>query len=234
MTIRRLQKYKKALVFLCLLGLILTFNAIFGWSDMFSDPKKLPLIQKNLEENLPIAILLYICVTVLGCVVLALPGVIFALAAGFLFGPFFGTMACSVAATIGAAIAFLAGRYFLRDTIQPIVMRNRYIKKIFLAAGGHNDIFLLMVTRLVPLFPYNLQNFAYGITNMKFWSYTLYSLLFMLPGTAAYTLIAAGISDSTSRVMYLCSAIALLVLVTTISFVLKKKSGLINETEKGD
>ena len=44
-----------------------------------------------------------------------------------------------------------------------------------------------MITRLVPLFPYNLQNFAYGVTDMPLKTYAVGTFLFMLPGTAMYT-----------------------------------------------
>ena len=66
-------------------------------------------------------------------------------------------------------------------------MKNKYLKKWLFDESGKNELFVLMITRLVPLFPYNLQNFAYGVTDIPFGTYSIYSFVFMLPGTAMYT-----------------------------------------------
>ena len=97
-------------------------------------------------------------------------------------------MLCAVAATVGAVASFLAGRYFLKDAIEPMIRKNRYLEKLLLSGSNKNAMILLMITRLLPIFPYNLQNFAYGITDVKLLPFTVYSFLFMLPGTAIFTL----------------------------------------------
>ena len=70
-----------------------------------------------------------------------------------------------------------------------------------------------MITRLVPLFPYNLQNFAYGVTDIKFSTYSICSLIFMLPGTAMYTVGTAGLADKENRILYIGIALVLAVVV---------------------
>jgi len=80
-----------------------------------------------------------------------------------------------------------------------------------------------MITRLVPLFPYNLQNFAYGITGIGLWPYTLYTALFLAPGVTFFTLGAAGLGDAENRRFYLILAGALAVLVTAAGLYLKKR-----------
>jgi uncharacterized membrane protein YdjX (TVP38/TMEM64 family) len=160
---------------------------------------------------------------VVGCVVLALPGVTFAIIAGVVFGPVLGTVCCSVATTLGAMIAFLVGRFFLKDSIKPVAMKNRYLKKWLFDESGGNEIFILMITRLVPLFPYNLQNFAYGVTDIRFSTYSICSLLFMLPGTAMYTVGTAGLADRENRILYLGIALGLAVVVTAVGVILKKR-----------
>ncbi len=70
------------------------------------------------------------------------------------------------------------------------------------------------MTRLVPVFPYNLQNFAYGITDVSFGHYALYSAAFLFPGTAAYTVAAAGLVDEGQRLA--CFVIAAVLLVATL------------------
>jgi uncharacterized membrane protein YdjX (TVP38/TMEM64 family) len=218
-----IKKYAKVWMFLVLVILAAALNGVFGWTDILANPESLPALRQALRDNLPKAMLIYTALTIAGCVALALPGVVFAVAAGVLFGPLWGTAACSVATTLGACLAFLAGRYFLRDAVKPLVMKNKYIRRFFFEESGKSGVFLLMLTRLVPIFPYNLQNFAYGVTDIDFGSYALYSFVFMLPGTAAYVIAAAGVSDSRNRVLYLGVAVALLLAVTGASLYLKRR-----------
>lgn len=217
------MKNKKLWIFVGIVIVILVLNHVFGWSAYLSDLDNLKLLQDMLEENLIAAALIYTAVTVVGCVVLALPGVTFAIAAGLLFGPVLGTVLCSLATTIGAMLAFIAGRFFLKDTIKPVVMKNKYIKKWLFDESGTNEIFILMITRLVPLFPYNLQNFAYGITDIRFRTYSFFSLVFMLPGTAMYTVGTAGLADKENRALYIGIAIGLAVIVIGVGVFLKKR-----------
>lgn len=200
---------------------ILLADHFLGLSDFVMS--SLDYLETLVKENLMMAVLLYTGLTIVGCVVLALPGVSFAIAAGLLFGPFLGTICCSIATTVGAMIAFLVGRFFLKDSVEPMAKKNKYLKKWLFDESGKNDIFILMITRLVPLFPYNLQNFAYGVTDMSFATYSVCSLIFMLPGTAMYTIGTAGLADKENRILYIGIAIALGVLVMGVGAFLKKK-----------
>lgn len=175
------------------------------------------------QDNLALAIGIYMAVTIVGSVVLALPGITFAILAGLLFGPVLGTICCSIGATAGAVLAFVAGRFFLKDSIKPAAMKNKYLKKWLFDESGKNQLFILMITRLVPLFPYNLQNFAYGVTDIGFWTYTAGSFVFMLPGTAMYTIGTAGIADEKNRVLYIGIAVILAAVVLGIGFYFKKR-----------
>lgn len=217
------MKNKKLWIFLGAAVLILILNHIFGWSSYIGDPDNLKFLENMLEENLVLAMLIYVGITIVGCVVLALPGVTFAIVAGLLFGPVLGTLCCSVATSIGAMLAFVVGRFFLRDSIKPMVMKNKYIKKWLFDETGTNEIFVLMITRLVPVFPYNLQNFAYGITDIRFSTYSVYSFIFMLPGTAMYTVGTAGFADKENRILYIGTALVMAVIVMGLGAFLKKR-----------
>lgn len=214
---------RNGLIFLGLAIAIPLLNSIFGWSHHILHPESLPVIQQALQENRSTAILIYIALTIVGCVALAMPGIVFAVAAGVLFGPVWGTIACSVATTVGASLAFLLSRYFLHDLVRPWAMNHSYIRRLFFEQDRQRDIFLLMITRLVPLFPYNLQNFAYGLTDMRFWPFTLYSLVFMLPGTAAYVIMAAGLTEAGKRLQYFSIAGVLLAAVLGMSFLIRRR-----------
>ena len=214
------MKNKKLYIFLALALIVLIGNYFFEFSNLILEPLK--HMEQLANQNIALMVLLYIVLTIVGCVLLALPGVTFAIAAGILFGPFLGTVCCSVATTIGAMLSFLVGRYFLKDSIEPVAKKNRYLNKWLFDESGHNEIFVLMITRLVPLFPYNLQNLAYGITDIHFFTYSFYSFLFMLPGTAMYTIGTAGLVSGEKRTLYISIAIVLALLVTGGGMLLKK------------
>ena len=79
------------------------------------------------------------------------------------------------------------------------------------------------MTRLVPLFPFNVQNFAYGATDMSLATYAIGTFVFMIPGTALYAYGAAGIIDAGNRLVYLGVAAALVVALAAVGAVLKKR-----------
>lgn len=217
-----MKKHRKILVFAAAAAAVLVLNSIFGWSDYITGDG-LELLKNTAKENILLASAVYVAVTVVGCVALALPGVTFAVFAGLIFGPIWGTVLCSLATTIGAVLAFAAARYFLKDSVKPMAMKNKYIKKWLFDEGDKNQLFILMLTRLIPLFPYNLQNFAYGVTDIKLSVFTIGSLVFMLPGTAMYTIGTAGIADSENRWLYLATAAVLAVSVTALGIIFKKR-----------
>ena len=208
-------------MFVILMTVILLSAHYFGLSEKFVDAVR---NLRGLADEYPFAaMMIYIPATSLCCVLLAMPGAFFAVIAGILFEPFTGTVLCVIAATLGAVLAFLAGRYFLRDSVRPMIERNKLLKKFLLDDVQHSGVILLMVTRLVPLFPYNLQNFAYGLTDIKLLPYTLYTFIFIAPGSAVFTLGAAGIGDSERRNLYLFIAVSVAIILTIAGIILQKK-----------
>jgi uncharacterized membrane protein YdjX (TVP38/TMEM64 family)/rhodanese-related sulfurtransferase len=112
------------------------------------------------------------------------PATIFGLAGGALFGPLWGTVCNLVGATCGATLAFLVARYLAAEWVARKAGRRlgRPIAGVE-AEGWHFVAFV----RLVPLFPFNLSNYALGLTRIPLCPYVLASLVFMAPGTIAYT-----------------------------------------------
>ena len=119
------MKNKKLWIFIGMIVLILILNHIFGWSSYLGNTENLKFLENMVQENLVLAIGIYTILTIISCVVLALPGVTFAIVAGLVFGPVLGTICCSVATTLGAMVAFVAGRFFLQDIIKPMAMKNK-------------------------------------------------------------------------------------------------------------
>ncbi|MDD2481772.1 MAG: VTT domain-containing protein [Lutispora sp.] len=216
-------KNKKVIIFIIIIFFILLLNHHYGWSDYLGNTHNLDFLKEMVQNNLLQAALIYMIITVISCVVLALPGITFAVFAGILFGPWFGIIFCLFATTIGASIAFLVGRFFLKDAIKPLIEKNKYLKKLLFDESGKSDMILLMITRLVPLFPYNLQNFAYGITDIGFWKYTNYTFLFMLPGVTFITIGAAGITAQSNKWVYFTISGVLFVAVFLFGYILQRK-----------
>jgi uncharacterized membrane protein YdjX (TVP38/TMEM64 family) len=112
------------------------------------------------------------------------PGSVLTLAAGAIFGLAKGTAYVLVAATLGASMAFLVGRYLARGIVEHRIRGNPRFAAIdrAVAAEGRRFVFLL---RLSPVFPFNLLNYALGLTSVRFADYLVASLG-MIPGTLLY------------------------------------------------
>ena len=217
------KKLVKPVIFAAAILIVFLLNRRYGWADYFTDPQWYQRLQETMKDNYLEVVAIYMVVMIVGCVVLALPGVTFAIIAGTLFGPWIGTLLCSVAATIGAILAFLVGRFFLRDSLRDKVMKNKYIDRLLFDEKTKNEMTVLMVTRLVPIFPYNLQNFAYGITDMSLAKYSLGTFVFMIPGTAMYTFGTYAVIDGTNRLFYALATVVIAPVVIVASRLLKKK-----------
>ena len=116
--------------------------------------------------------------------VLFLPGSVITLAGGALFGPVLGTLYNLTGATLGAVLAFLISRYLASDWIAD--KAGGRVKQLINGVEGEGWRFVAFV-RLVPLFPFNLLNYALGLTRIRFLHYLLATYVFMLPGAIAYT-----------------------------------------------
>lgn len=213
----------KLLLFTLIVIAILVLNGCFGWSKYLSNMDNLSFLQEVVNNNFLLAIFIYNVLTIIGCVVLALPGITFAVIAGVLFGPIIGIFACLVATTLGAMLAFLAARFFLKDTIKPMIEKNYVLKKLLFSEDGKSDMLVLMITRMVPIFPYNLQNFAYGITDISFWKYAIFTFIFMLPGVSFFTIGAAGLTADEDKWRYFLIAGILAVAVTGTGILIQRK-----------
>jgi len=117
--------------------------------------------------------------------VLMLPGSALGLAAGALFGVVYGTAIVSIASTLGAALAFLIGRFLARDAIASRLAGNTTFTALDRALADQGWKIVALV-RLSPVFPYTLLNYALGLTKVRFTHYVLASWIAMLPGTLLY------------------------------------------------
>jgi uncharacterized membrane protein YdjX (TVP38/TMEM64 family) len=121
------------------------------------------------------------------------PGSLLTLAAGAIFGLVRGTALVFVAATLGASAAFLLSRYLARGWVERRLAGNKRFAAIDRAVGaeGRRIVFLL---RLSPVFPFNLLNYALGLTRVRFADYLVASIG-MLPGTVLYVYSGTLVGD---------------------------------------
>lgn len=129
-------------------------------------------------------ILVYIIATVA-----FLPGSILTLGAGVVFGIGVGTICVFIGATMGATAAFLVGRYLARGWVTRKIAENSKFQAIDRAVGAAG-FKIVLLTRLSPIFPFNLLNYAYGVTGVSLKDYVLASIG-MLPGTLMYVYIGS-------------------------------------------
>ena len=149
--------------------------------------------------------------------VVFLPGSLFALAGGALFGPVWGAVLNLLAATLGASIAFLISRYLAGDWVARKSAGR--LKRLIAGVEAEGWRFVAFV-RLVPLFPFNLSNYALGLTRIGFLPYVVTSLVCMAPGAIAYTWLGhAGreaLAGDASAIRYGLIALGLLAAIAFI------------------
>ena len=122
--------------------------------------------------------------------VLFLPGSVLTLGAGAVFGVALGSVYVSIASTLGATAAFLVGRYLARDWVAKKIEGNAAFAAIdrAVAAEGWKIVGL---TRLSPVFPFSLLNYAFGVTRVSLRDYVLASWIGMMPGTVMYVYVGS-------------------------------------------
>ena len=130
-------------------------------------------------------VVLYVVATVAN-----FPASVLTLGAGAVFGILTGSVLVVIGATLGATAAFLVGRYLARGAVAKKVETNPRFRAVDEAVGREGFKIVLM-TRLSPVFPFVLLNYAYGITKVRLRDYFWASLIGMIPGTVLYVYLGA-------------------------------------------
>jgi uncharacterized membrane protein YdjX (TVP38/TMEM64 family) len=160
---------------------------LMGWLGTLAERLKDWTIRclENIEGLDPVLAAACFAALYVAATVLFVPGLLITMAAGVLFGVVKGTAVVSLASVVGASLAFLIGRYLARDRVAKKIERHERFKSIddAVAQDGARIVFLL---RLSPVFPFNLLNYALGLTRIRFWHYVGASWIGMLPGTVMY------------------------------------------------
>ncbi len=206
---------------LCLFAVLVCLIIITLW--LFRDQFNLEGLRASIEAAGIWAPLVFIAIYILATV-LFLPGLVLTVVGGLLFGPWLGTLYNISAAVIGASIAFLIARYLAADWVRQ--KAGPRLQKLLIGVDEEGWRFVA-VMRLVPLFPFNLLNYALGLTKIRLSAYIVASAIFMLPGTFAYTYLGSLgevfiNGEANAIITQVAIAIGLLVLVAYLPFLVKK------------
>lgn len=174
------MRARRALIPRLALAALLAAAIAWMWANReLIDPDAFEVALRGLGPWAPAGfVLLFALATVLFA-----PGSLFGLAGGFLFGPVFGTLWNLFGATLGATLAFLAARYVASEWVaQRAAGRLQQLLDGVQAEGWR----FVALTRLVPLVPFNLLNYALGLTRIRVAEYAATTFVCMVPGAAAY------------------------------------------------
>jgi uncharacterized membrane protein YdjX (TVP38/TMEM64 family)/rhodanese-related sulfurtransferase len=198
------------------LALTLTLIAAVAGAMLYRDRITFDTLDAWVSALGPWGPLGYVILYTLGTIAFV-PGAIFALAGGALFGPLWGSL-CNVAgATLGATLAFLIARSMAGDWVAR--RSGGLVKRLMNGVDAEGWRFVAFV-RLVPLFPFNLSNYALGLTRIPVHHYVLATLVCMAPGAVAYTWLGhagrGALSGEADAVRYGLLALGLLAAVALL------------------
>jgi pyruvate/2-oxoglutarate dehydrogenase complex dihydrolipoamide dehydrogenase (E3) component/uncharacterized membrane protein YdjX (TVP38/TMEM64 family) len=174
-----------------LLGIII---AILVLARFLGLGEKLGALRAWLHSLGPWGPLIFVLIYIVGTVA-ALPGAAITIAAGALFSTVLGVILVNIGATIGASLAFLIARYFARDAVVNWLSKSPKFQRLDHLTEKHGAI-IVALTRLVPVFPFNLLNYGFGLTKVPFWTYVFWSWLCILPGTILYVVGADAVTKA--------------------------------------
>lgn len=217
----------KKLKLITLTLLIITAIIIAYKLGIASKLKDIKLMQHWFKSFGAIGYFIYIGIYSLASVFM-LPGAVLTIAAGIAYGPIIGSILALIGATCGATLSFLVAKYLMRDTIKAIMGNNILYEKIDNGFKVNGSSFLIL-TRLVPIFPFNLQNYAYGLTSIKTSTYIFWTFVCMMPGAFIYAYMAGEIvvqGISPNILIKFTIAGILLFIISLIPKYIAKKRGI--------
>lgn len=212
-----LKKYYKIILLIAVLALIF-LTPIRSYLDI----EQLSDWLFSIKEQ-PFSGVIYGAIYVAG-VILFIPGLALTTLAGVLFGFVKGSLIVVVASNIGVQIAFLISRYIGRGFVEKFIKEDSFVDKMS-TKMEKNGFMVMLYLRLLPVFPFNVINYASGLTPVKYRDYALASVIGMLPGTLVYVYLAASAANIKNNPWGLAISIAVLILFTLGMKLLNKKKG---------
>jgi uncharacterized membrane protein YdjX (TVP38/TMEM64 family)/rhodanese-related sulfurtransferase len=220
--------------FLTRLALLLLILAAVMWAAVHREQINLATLDAWLGSLGLWAPIGYVVLYAAGTVAFV-PGAVFALAGGALFGPIWGSLWNLTGATLGATFAFLFARYIAGEWVAR--KAGGLLKRLIDGVDAEGWRFVAFV-RLVPLFPFNLSNYVLGLTRIPLHRYVIASFVCMAPGAVAYTWLGyagrGALAGETDAVRYGLLALGLLAAIALLPRLIKRLRRPFTWIEAGD
>lgn len=171
------------------IGAALTLIVAVG--QLADVPSRLDAIQRWMDQAGSWAPVAYVALYT-GATLVGVPGLPFTLLAPFVFGVATGTVVMVVASSLSAAAAFLIARYVARGAFERRLAGTRAVRRLEALLDEHHSIVIPML-RVVPLLPFAVVNYGFGLTGISFWRYFAWSELAMIPVNAVLVLGASSL-----------------------------------------
>jgi len=221
------MRRKRLIAGVVILAALIVAARLLGLQELLS-PENLGLLRDYVSGLGSLGPVVFVFAYAAGAVAF-LPDTPFTLLAGLAFGPVLGAVYALIGATAGAILSFLVARYVARDMVSTWVARNERLKKLD-AEVGRQGWRILVITRLVPVFPFNLQNYAYGLTRIRLAVYAPLTALLITPGAIAYAFAGGSLTtaaeDLTRTFVFLGLAAVFFVALSLIPVFLRRKSSI--------
>jgi uncharacterized membrane protein YdjX (TVP38/TMEM64 family)/rhodanese-related sulfurtransferase len=206
-------------------ALTLLLAAMTGWVVFHREQVNLATLDAWLASLGAWAPVAYVMLYALATVAFV-PGVVFSLAGGALFGPLWGSLWNLAGATLGAILAFLVARYIAGDWVTR--KAGGLLKRLIDGVDAEGWRFVALV-RLVPFFPFNLSNYALGLTRIPLQHYVIATLVCMAPGAVTYTWLGyagrGALSGQADAVRYGLLGLGLLAAIAVLPRVIGRLRG---------
>lgn len=195
---------KKILFFIMAVLLVVFLAYQFGFVDFLTD---ITTLRAYLEDVGWLGYLIFVLLSIIVAVFL-LPGQFLAIVGGLVYGGFVGGLLTIIGASLGASISFIIGKYVARDYILQRFGNDPTFQKVEKGVRD-NGVSFLIFTRLVPIFPFAIQSYAYALTPISFKKFSVISFLTMMPASFIYAFMASEIATrGVSKVLLLELTIA--------------------------
>jgi uncharacterized membrane protein YdjX (TVP38/TMEM64 family) len=214
-------------------ALVATDGALGALAQWFDMVHYLAALRTRIESLGAWGPIVFALVYIVG-VVAALPGSALTAATGALFGSILGVAIASIAATTGASLSFLIARHFARDaTLRWLCGRERF-RQLNALTARYGAVAVLL-TRLSPFVPFNLLNYSFGLTQVRFLTYVFWSWVGMLPGAIFVVVASDAVVRAITRgevpwfLVYALVATGVIITVLTVSVRRRLRDAVVEE-----
>ncbi|MGO2892653.1 TVP38/TMEM64 family protein [Enterococcus devriesei] len=215
---------KKIIGFLVLIVIVLVLANQLGLVALLTDISQLRSYLESLGWR---GYLIFILLSIVVAVFL-LPGQFLAIVGGLAYGGWIGGGLTVIGASLGASISFVIGKYVAREYLLQHFGSDPTFQKIEKGVR-ENGLSFLIFTRLVPIFPFAIQSYAYAMTPMSLKKFSLISFLTMLPASFIYAFMASEIATKGVSLKLLLELTIAGILLGLLSYLPKKFSRKIND-----